>query len=124
MNKLLLMIAGVLLFSVAYSQDKKPAAIGGIVIDARTKTPLKEAVVTVSSDAFEGQRFAATDTAGVYRINNLPPGNYIISFEMEGYKKFTKESIALKEEESLVVNFEMVRVQAQTPRITNLERVL
>jgi Ca-activated chloride channel family protein len=62
------------------------ASIGGIVKDARTKAPLKEAVITISSDVFKGQKYALTDTTGVYRITNLPPGNYVITFEMEGYK--------------------------------------
>jgi Ca-activated chloride channel family protein len=115
MRKLLFLVASVLMLSNAYSQDKKPAAIGGFVKDARTKAPLKEAVVTVSSDAFEGQKWVLTDTTGLYRISNLPAGNYIISFEMDGYKKFTQENIFLKEGMSLGVSFEMIKEAATAP---------
>ena len=85
------------------------AIISGKVSDARTKAPLNEAVITISSDAFEGQKFAVTDSTGNYRVNNLPKGIYCIAFEMEGYRKFVKDSIKLQEGMSLGVSFEMAR---------------
>lgn len=48
--------------------------ITGIVKNAKTKLPIKDVVITINSSAFKGQNFAVTDTDGVYRINNLPPG--------------------------------------------------
>jgi Ca-activated chloride channel family protein len=110
--KLSFFILAVLLVFISNAQDRKPASIGGIVKDARTKAPLKEAVITISSDVFKGQKYALTDTTGVYRITNLPPGNYVITFEMEGYKKFTQESIPVKEGMSVAVSYEMVRDQS------------
>ncbi|HEX8279671.1 MAG TPA: carboxypeptidase-like regulatory domain-containing protein, partial [Segetibacter sp.] len=66
-------------------------------------------VITLSSNAFEGQKFVVTDTAGRYKINNLPPGNYSIRFEMEGYQKYIQDSIVLKEGTSVAVSYEMVK---------------
>lgn len=109
LKKLLAVVIACCLFFSVFAQEKKAAIISGTVKDARTKLPLNEAVITLSSTAFEGQKFALTDSTGIYRIGNLPAGNYTISFEMEGYEKFTHENIALQDGMSLGVSFEMVR---------------
>lgn len=107
-KSLLPALAICIIFS-AFTQDKKPAVITGTIKDAHTKLPLNEAVITLSSTAFQGQKFALTDSTGTYRIGNLPAGNYTISFEMEGYEKFTQENIAVQAGSSLGVSFEMVK---------------
>ena len=94
-----------------FGQDKKLGIISGKVQDASTKEPLIDAVVTLSSDVFEGQKFAVTDSSGKYRIDNLPKGIYTISFEMEGYKKYTHENIKLSNGMSLGVSFQMAKVR-------------
>ncbi len=108
-RKPFLLIAVILLFLPSIAQEKKPGTIGGVVKDSRSKSPLNEAVVTLSSDAFKGQKFALTDSSGTYRVSNLPAGNYTISFEMEGYEKFVQENIVLQEGMSLGVSFQMAR---------------
>jgi len=95
----------------AFSQEKKPAIISGSVKDARTKSPLLEAVVTLKSDSFEGEKYALTDSTGMYRVNNLPAGTYSITFEMEGYEKFTRDGIVVSPGMSLGVSFEMIKEQ-------------
>lgn len=102
-------VFAVFFFLSAFSQEKKPAVISGVIKDARTKSPLNEAVITLSSSAFQGQKFALTDSSGKYRIRNLPAGSYTISFEMEGYEKFTQENVEVQEGMSLGVSFEMVK---------------
>lgn len=109
MLKRLLPVLFLSILFVAFGQEKKPAIISGIVKDARSKLPLNEAVITLSSTALEGQKFALTDSTGMYRISNLPAGTYTISFEMEGYEKFTQEDIKLQEGMSLGVSFQMAR---------------
>ena len=110
-NKLSLFIITALLSFAVFGQQKKPAIVSGIVKDARTKAPLIEAVVTLKSDAFEGEKYAVTDSTGMYRINNLPPGTYTVSFEMEGYEKFSKDGIVVVPGMSLGVSFEMIKEQ-------------
>lgn len=97
------------LFLQAFSQEGKEGAITGIIKDAQSKTPLVEAVITLSSNAFEGQKFVLTDTAGKYKINDLPAGNYSVSFEMEGYQKHVQDSVILKEGTSVALSYEMVK---------------
>ncbi|MCW3107141.1 MAG: TonB-dependent receptor [Segetibacter sp.] len=113
LKKLLPAVLATLLFFPAFAQEKKAAIISGTVKDARSKSPLNEVVVTLSSTAFQGQKFALTDSTGMYRIGNLPAGNYTISFEMEGYEKFTQENIALQEGMSLGVSFQMVKERSR-----------
>lgn len=108
-KKSLPLIMAILLVFSALAQEKKVAVISGVVKDARTKSPLNEAVVTLSSNAFKGQKFALTDSTGMYKVGNLPAGYYTISFEMEGYEKFVQDSIKLQEGMSLGVSFQMAR---------------
>lgn len=108
-KKLLLFFLTAFLFFNSFSQEAKPGTISGVINDAQTKSPLIEAVITLSSSAFEGQKFVVTDTTGRYKINNLPAGSYSVSFEMEGYRKYVKDSIILKEGTSVAVSYEMVK---------------
>lgn len=110
-KKLLLFALMACLFFTVWSQQNYQGLISGIVKDAKTKLPIPDAVITISSNAFKGQKFAVTDTGGVYRINNLPAGNYTITFEMEGYQKFIRDSLQLKDGMSVGVDYEMVREQ-------------
>ena len=108
-KKLLLFFVTVFLLFDVFSQKGKGGIISGQINDARTKLPLIEAVITLSSNAFEGQKFVVTDNTGRYKINNLPAGSYSISFEMEGYQKYVQDRIILKEGTSVAVSYEMVK---------------
>lgn len=112
---LLFFVAAFLLFTV-FSQEGKRGIIGGMIKDAKTKSPLIEAVITVSSSAFEGQKFAVTDTSGKYKINNLPAGKYSITFEMEGYEKHVQDNISLKEGMSVAVSYEMAKEKKRSSK--------
>lgn len=114
--------AGLWLVSIAIcssivSQETRPGRISGILKDSRTHQPLAEAVITVSSDKIEGKKLALTDSTGTYTIGGLPPGYYSICFEMEGYKRFTKDSIRLQEGMSLGVSLEMARTISRTSKV-------
>ena len=109
LTKLLPFFVAIIFVTSGFTQDKKPAVISGVVKDARSKGPLNEAVITLSSTAFQGQKFALTDSSGMYRVSNLPAGKYTVSFEMEGYEKFVQEDIALHEGASLGISFEMIK---------------
>jgi hypothetical protein len=115
-KKLLLLVTTAILSFVAFSQQKKPAIISGVVKDARTKSPLIEAVVTLKSNAFEGEKYSVTDSSGMYSINNLPSGTYTVTFEMEGYEKFSKDGIVVAPGMSLGVSFEMIKEQKRTKK--------
>jgi len=110
-------ILAISMFLPVYAQEKKQAIISGTITDARSKSPVYEAVITVSSSAFKGQKFAITDSTGTYRINNLPAGSYTISFEMEGYEKYSQDNIALQEGGSVAINHQLVKQRGRGRKI-------
>lgn len=115
-KKLLLFFVTAFSFFPVFSQEGKQGIISGMIKDAKTKSPLIEAVITLSSNAFEGQKFAITDTSGKYKINNLPTGNYSITFEMEGYEKHVQDNISLKEGMSVAVSYEMAKEKKRSSK--------
>src|SRR3954454_20506890 len=108
-KRLLLLTITALLFFSVWSQQTKEGVISGIVKDAKTKSPITDAVITVSSSAFKGQKFAVTDSEGRYRLNNLVAGVYSVTFEMEGYEKFVRDSLTLKDGMSFALDSELVK---------------
>lgn len=104
-----LFIVTVFLFSIVSGQQNKPGSIGGVIKDARTKSPLREAVITLISAAFRGQKFALTDSAGFYKVTNLPAGKYEVIFEMEGYNKVVQDSLTLEDGMTVDLNYEMIK---------------
>ena len=122
--KLLPVLAMLLFVATAISaQASKPGAIGGYVKDARNRAPLVEAVITITSNAFEGSKLALTDSSGLYSVGPLPAGVYTVTFEMEGYRTYKQENIVLKEGMSLGVSLQMAR-EKQAKRKKVEEKVL
>ena len=120
-KNLLLLSTAVFLFSLAIAQ-KKNGSIAGSVKDANSKSPLIEAVITISSQALDGKKFAITDSSGNYRVPDLPPGLYSVSFEMEGFKTFVKDNIQLTEGMSLGVSMEMAKDRSTAEPVTKKKR--
>jgi len=54
------------------------------------KAPLPGATVTVSSPAMQGTRTAVTGPNGDYNFSALPPGNYVVTFELAGLQTVKK----------------------------------
>ena len=89
--------------SVAFAQ----AAIAGSVKDG-SGAPLPGVMVQATSPALiEKARRAVTDSAGKYRIENLRPGTYAISFTLNGWRTYQREGIELSGSSTVVVNAEL-----------------
>jgi hypothetical protein len=63
------------------------AVLSGRVLDAVTKAPLARARVILTSPALSDPRVTITGADGVYRVENLPAGNYSIAVSRSGYAK-------------------------------------
>ena len=75
--------------SLAHAQS----AIGGSVKEA-TGALLPGVTVEASSPALiEKVRTAITDSAGVYRIENLFPGTYTVTFALTGFTSVKREGL-------------------------------
>ncbi|HEV8392811.1 MAG TPA: carboxypeptidase regulatory-like domain-containing protein [Vicinamibacterales bacterium] len=101
------------------------SAITGVVKDA-TGAVLVGVTVEAASDALiERVRVAVTDSQGVYRIVDLRPGTYAVSFSLEGFRGFKRENLQLPSEFTATVNAELglgpledvVTVTASSPMV-------
>ena len=67
-------------------------AIIGTVSD-NTKAVIPGVTVTVAGSASMGVRTAVTGPDGEYRIPNLNPGIYTVTFELEGFGTVKREGV-------------------------------
>src|SRR5690348_4179111 len=81
-------IAAVSLLSASSAVAQGTAVMTGTVVDASTKKPLGDVVVTVTSPALQGEQTVVTDGSGTYRIPNLPPGSYTLRLDLDAYRPY------------------------------------
>jgi len=65
---------------VASAQSTTTGAVFGTVKEEATGEPLVGVTVVASSNAMQGTQTAITDEKGLYKITELPPGDYIVTF--------------------------------------------
>src|SRR5687767_6933414 len=93
----LLLLAGVVLLvpSVARAQSATTGAIAGVVRDT-TGAVLPGVTVEAASPALiEKVRTAVTDEQGNYRIIDLRPGAYAVTFSLPGFSTYKRDGIEL-----------------------------
>ena len=95
---------GVLLLPVAASAQ---SSIAGVVKDT-SGAVLPGVQVEVSSPVLiEQSRTAITDSQGVYRVVDLRPGTYKVTFTLQGFSTFEREGIELPTGFTATVNADM-----------------
>jgi hypothetical protein len=99
-------VVGVLAAAPAVAQGS--AVLTGTIVDSATKRPIADAVVTLTSAALQGEQTVVTDKSGSYRIPNLPPGNYSLRLEGDGYKPYSRGGITLRLDSTIRVNAELL----------------
>lgn len=65
---------------IASSPIAGAACISGVVTDAQTGDVMPGVTVVATATALQETQSAITDERGVYRISDLPPGDYKVSF--------------------------------------------
>ena len=80
----------------------------GTVTDARSKQPLGDVVVTVTSPALQGEQVVVTDPTGLYRIPQLPAGSYTMRLALHGYKPYARGGILLRNNATTRINVELL----------------
>jgi hypothetical protein len=107
--------------AVAFAQ----ASIGGVVKDT-SGAILPGVVVEASSPALiEKVRSVTSDSAGVYRIIDLRPGTYTVTFTLPGFRTVRREGIELAGGNAVTVNGDMsvgaveesITVTGETPTV-------
>jgi hypothetical protein len=126
------LIAGSLSLSAAASAQSGAGGLNGYVRDEQGGV-LPGVTVTAKSEALLSPVVAVTDSAGYYRLNNLPPGTYTVSAELPGFGSFQRDGILMRAgstftidialkvgglEESITVSGESPMVSTGTPTST------
>ncbi len=88
--KVQILLLLLLLLPAAAPAQSVRGAITGTVADA-SGSPISGATVQIVSLETNRLRDAVTDTLGGFTISNLPPGEYRIEAEREGYRRYVRE---------------------------------
>jgi len=84
----LLVFLGIILLSAtgAWAQVQTAGSITGTVADA-SGAVLPGATVTLTGDKLiGGAQTQVSDATGGYRFDRLPPGSYVVKFELQGFR--------------------------------------
>jgi outer membrane receptor protein involved in Fe transport len=86
MRRVLAIIPALLLLlsASAFAQGEQSGALRGRVASA-DGLALPGVTITVESPSLQGLRSAVSDVNGVYSIPGLPPGDYVVRFELSGF---------------------------------------
>src|SRR6187399_1766271 len=91
--------AVLLIIGIALCQEASAQVLGTIAGAAKDTSGavLPGVTVEVTSPALiEKVRSTTTDSAGLYRIVNLPPGTYTVSFSLTGFNTTRRESVRVE----------------------------
>ncbi len=80
--------------------------VSGVIVDANSKKPVADVVVTLSSPT-EGENIEVTTRDGSYSFGNLPPGAYTLRFEAGNFKPLTRE-LVLEAGKNVTANSELL----------------
>lgn len=97
---LLLLLA---LGSLLWSQSSYTASVRGVVTDATSGAVPGAKVSIVEADRNVAHTTTA-DEAGRYFVTALPPGNYILTVEAAGFRKFSKPTFVLAVQQQATVD--------------------
>ena len=82
--------------------------------------------VTVKSPDLLAPVSAVSDTAGYYRLNNLPPGQYTLTADLAGFAAYKREGILMRAGSSFTVDIDLkvgtlsetVTVSGESPMVS------
>jgi hypothetical protein len=89
-----------------YAKDEQGGLLPGVTITATSPQVLAPVV-------------AVTDSAGYYRLNNLPPGTYTLVAELQGFSKYQREGIVMRAGSTFNVDIDLkVGTLSETVTVT------
>lgn len=101
--------------TAAFAQGS--AVMTGSVVDAATKRPLADVVVTVTSPSLQGEQTVLTDASGLYRLPNLPPGTYRLQLEADSHRPYVRGGIDLHVASTARLNAELLPEGIRAPEV-------
>src|ERR1019366_6692939 len=113
----------ILLLQTAARAQSAGGTITGLVTDAAHQ-PIASASVQLTQVETNRRRNAVTDTQGGFTIANLPPGEYRIEAERDGYRKHV-QPVALQLNQELQIEIPLVGGQrTETVQVTAVRGLL
>src|SRR3954470_18382786 len=88
-------LIAVMLFCISAFAQETTGGIQGTVKDTQGAV-ISGATVTVTSPALIGTKTSTTDSAGIYRFAQLPPGTYELSVTAAGFGNNKQSGIKLE----------------------------
>jgi outer membrane receptor protein involved in Fe transport len=101
-------LLGAVLFPSLVLAQAATSVLTGNVVDASSNAPVPDVVVTATSPSLQGEQVVVTDSTGLYRIPQLPPGVYQLRFEKESYRPYTRAGIEVAADRTLRVNIQLL----------------
>jgi len=96
-----------LLPAALWAQSSEGGTLAGVVRDSSGAVMPGVSVEAASPALIERARSVVTDEQGLYRIVNLRPGTYTVTFTLPGFATFKREGIELTTSFTATVNAEM-----------------
>ncbi len=97
-----------LLFAAGVASAQTTGTIIGVVTDASTGKPVTGALVIATSPNLQGEQTAVSDQAGNFRLQLLPPGQYQLAVQLEGYKPAERSDIVVRVDKTIRANLAVV----------------
>ncbi len=99
-------IATALFASTGYAQTAGTGSIQGSVADA-TGAVLPNASVTITNNATQVKRTAATGSNGLYSFPNIDIGTYTVEVTAQGFQHYQQTNVVLEVGSSIAINVTM-----------------
>jgi hypothetical protein len=134
-RRIFLFALALLVPAAVHAQAVTGASISGTVKDSSGAVLPAVTVEASSPSLIEKVRVAVTDSTGQYKIENLRPGNYTVTFTLSGFRAQKREGVVLEGSFIATVNADLalgnvsetVTVSGETPVVdvqsTQTERV-
>lgn len=102
MNKIIMLISAIIFInSICPAGDT--GKLQGVISDKETLEPLMGVNIIIVGSTFG----AATDNAGFFLINRIPPGKYSVKLSMIGYQSVTINDIRIMADLTTELNYEL-----------------
>jgi hypothetical protein len=113
-----------MLVSVSTWAQTGTTSLDGVVTD-KSGASISDATVTLSSTDQGFQRDTKTNKAGEYEFLSLPPGTYVLTVEMTGFRKFEQPNLQLLVNSPTTTNVMLeIGSSTQTVEVTVQAQVL
>src|SRR2546426_10650523 len=106
-NAILAALTGVMLFSPEARGQQSPSGIAGVVKDTSGSVLPGVTVEASSAALIEKIRTVLTDSEGQYKIVDVRPGPYAVTFSLAGFSTLRREGIELTAGFTATVNADM-----------------